>query len=173
MIRTDSGTCRTVGQLLLRDAGHPLEVVVAGVTEVRRAEAEEDRHRAAVPALILQEVCAVLGTHLGRKCRTRLLKREEDTEVRARNTKQSGNRLGFEPWRPPQAVKPSPCPPELWRHQNMPRRSARWDRSHPPGRPPRRIVPLPQSRPAVRGQVGVKTIQHWSRVCMRKGPYFI
>jgi len=58
------GTCRTMRKLLLGDAGHPLEVVVAGVAEVRGAEAEEHGHRAAVPALVLQEVCAVLGAHL-------------------------------------------------------------------------------------------------------------
>lgn len=56
-----------MGQLLLRDTGHPLEVVVAGVAEVRGAEAEEDSHRAAVPAFVLQEVCAVLGAHLRKK----------------------------------------------------------------------------------------------------------
>lgn len=58
------GPCRTMRQLLLRDTGHPLEVIMAGVTEVCGAKAEENSHRAAVPAFILQEVCAVLGTHL-------------------------------------------------------------------------------------------------------------
>ena len=57
-------TCRTVGQLLFGDTGHPLEVVVAGVAEVRGAEAEENSHRAAVPTFIFQEVCAVFGAHL-------------------------------------------------------------------------------------------------------------
>lgn len=53
-----------MGQFLLGDAGHPLEVIVAGVTEVCGAKAEENSHRAAVPAFILQEVCAMLGAHL-------------------------------------------------------------------------------------------------------------
>jgi hypothetical protein len=57
-------TCRTVRQLLLGHAGHPLEVIVAGVTEVSGAEAEEHSHRAAVTAFVLQKVCPVLGTHL-------------------------------------------------------------------------------------------------------------
>lgn len=51
-------------QLLLGHAGHPLEVIVAGVTEVSGAEAEENSHRAAVPAFVLKKVCPVLGTHL-------------------------------------------------------------------------------------------------------------
>lgn len=55
-----------MGQLLLGDAGHPLEVIVAGVAEVCGAKAEENSHRAAVPAFILQEVCAMLGAHLVR-----------------------------------------------------------------------------------------------------------
>ena len=66
----------------------------------------------------------------------------------------------------PGPVKPSPHPPELWRRQNTPRRSARWGRSRRPGPPPRRTAPRPQSRPAVRRQAGVRTVPHWSRVCM-------
>ena len=38
---------------------------MAGVTEVRLAEAEEDGHGAAVAALVLEEVGAVLGAELG------------------------------------------------------------------------------------------------------------
>lgn len=53
-----------MGQFLLGDAGHPLEVIVASVAEVGGAKAEENSHRAAVPAFILQEVCAMLGAHL-------------------------------------------------------------------------------------------------------------
>lgn len=53
-----------MGQFLLGDAGHPLEVIVAGVAEVCGAKAEENGHRAAVPAFILQEVGAVLRAHL-------------------------------------------------------------------------------------------------------------
>jgi len=59
-------TSRTVGQFLLGDARHPLEVVVTSVAEVCRSEAEEDCHGAAVSTLVLQEVCPVLGTHLAR-----------------------------------------------------------------------------------------------------------
>lgn len=51
-------------QLLLGNTGHPLEVIMAGVAEVCGAEAEENSHRAAVPAFVLQEVCAMLGAHL-------------------------------------------------------------------------------------------------------------
>lgn len=53
-----------MGQFLLGDAGHPLEVIVASIAEVGGAKAEENSHRAAVPAFILQEVCAMLGAHL-------------------------------------------------------------------------------------------------------------
>lgn len=38
---------------MLGDVGNPLEVVVAGVAEVSRAETEEDGDRAAVAALVL------------------------------------------------------------------------------------------------------------------------
>ncbi len=57
-------TCRTVWEVGLRDAGDALEVVVARVAEVCRAEAEEDSDRAAVPALVLKEVRPVLRAHL-------------------------------------------------------------------------------------------------------------
>lgn len=53
-----------MGQFLLGDTGHSLEVIMAGVAEVCGAKAEENSHRAAVPAFILQEVCAMLGAHL-------------------------------------------------------------------------------------------------------------
>lgn len=56
---------RTVRQLRPRYAGQPLEVIVARVAEVRRAEAEEHGDGAAVAALVLQKVGAVLGAHLG------------------------------------------------------------------------------------------------------------
>jgi len=62
-------TCRTMRQLLLGDTGHPLEVIVAGVTEVCGAKAEENSHRAAVPAFILKEVGAMLGAHLTKEIR--------------------------------------------------------------------------------------------------------
>lgn len=55
-----------MGQFLFGDTGHPLEVIVAGIAEVCGAKAEENSHRAAVPAFILQEVCAMLGAHLAR-----------------------------------------------------------------------------------------------------------
>lgn len=54
----------TLGELRLGRAGDPLEIVVAGIAEVGRAEAEVDGHRAAVATLVLQEVCSVFGTHL-------------------------------------------------------------------------------------------------------------
>ena len=50
---------------MLGNVGDPLEVVMTRVTEVGRAETEEDGHRTAVAALVLEEVCAVLRTHLG------------------------------------------------------------------------------------------------------------
>lgn len=53
-----------MGQFLFGDAGHPLEVIMAGITEVCGAKAEENSHRAAVPAFILKEVCSMLGAHL-------------------------------------------------------------------------------------------------------------
>lgn len=59
-----SNTCRTMGQFLLRDTGHPLEVIMAGIAKVRGAKAEEYSHRAAVPAFILQEICSMLRAHL-------------------------------------------------------------------------------------------------------------
>ena len=37
---------------------------MARVTEVGRTEAEEDGHRTAVAAFVLQEICAVFWTHL-------------------------------------------------------------------------------------------------------------
>lgn len=65
-----------MGQLFLGDTGHPLEVVMTGVAEVRGAEAEENSHRAAVPALILQEVRAVFGAHLNQHIIQQALKWE-------------------------------------------------------------------------------------------------
>ena len=53
-----------MGQFLLRDTGHPLEVIMAGIAEVCSAKAEENSHGAAVPTFILEEVCAMLGAHL-------------------------------------------------------------------------------------------------------------
>lgn len=53
-----------MGKFLLGDTGHPLEVIMAGVAEVCGAKAEENSHWAAVPAFILQEVCAMFGAHL-------------------------------------------------------------------------------------------------------------
>lgn len=51
-------------QLLFGDTGHSLEVIMAGIAEVCGTKAKEHSHRAAVPAFIFQEVCAVLGAHL-------------------------------------------------------------------------------------------------------------
>lgn len=51
-------------QFLFGYTGHSLEVIMAGIAEVCGTKAEEHSHRAAVPAFILQEVCAVLGAHL-------------------------------------------------------------------------------------------------------------
>lgn len=53
-----------MGQFLLGDTGHSLEVIMAGVAEVGGAKAEENSHRAAVPTFILQEIGAMLGAHL-------------------------------------------------------------------------------------------------------------
>jgi hypothetical protein len=60
-LRSD-GTLREFG---FRNVCDSLEVVVTGVAEVRRAEAEEDGDGAAVAALVLEVVGAVLRTHLG------------------------------------------------------------------------------------------------------------
>jgi len=59
-LRAD-GALRQFG---LGHVGDPLEVVVAGVAEVSRAEAEEDGDGAAVAALVLEVVGAVLRAHL-------------------------------------------------------------------------------------------------------------
>ena len=58
------GADRTLRELGFGDVGDPLEVVVTGVAEVSRSEAEEDGDGAAVAALVLQVVSAVLGAHL-------------------------------------------------------------------------------------------------------------
>lgn len=58
-------TCWARWQFAGQQVGDALEVVVARVAEVRGAEAEEHGHRTAVPALVLQQVGAVLGAHLG------------------------------------------------------------------------------------------------------------
>ena len=58
---------RALGQLCLGNVGDPLEVIMTGVAEVRRAETEEDGHRATVPTLVLQVVSPVLRTHLSLK----------------------------------------------------------------------------------------------------------
>jgi len=55
---------RALGQLLFRDIGHPLKVVMTCVTKVGCAKAEENCHRAAVAALVLQIVCSMFRTHL-------------------------------------------------------------------------------------------------------------
>lgn len=49
-----------MGQFLLGDTGHPLEVIVAGVAKVCGAKAEENSHGAAVPAFVFKEICAML-----------------------------------------------------------------------------------------------------------------
>ena len=59
-----TGPHGTLGQLRLHNAGQTLEVVVAGVAEVGGAETEVDGNRATVAALVLQEICPVLGTNL-------------------------------------------------------------------------------------------------------------
>lgn len=72
--RVKQVTCRAVGQLCLGDGGDALEVVMASLAEVGGAKAEEYRHRAAVAALVLQEVRAVLGTHLRKEHRSKFIK---------------------------------------------------------------------------------------------------
>lgn len=64
MINDDWVTCWAVRQFVFGDVCHSLEVIVTGVTEVRRAEAEEDGHGAAVATFVLQEIRAVFGAHL-------------------------------------------------------------------------------------------------------------
>ena len=54
----------TLGELILPHACQTLEVVMARVAEVGSAETEIDSHSAAVTTLILQEISAMLGTHL-------------------------------------------------------------------------------------------------------------
>ena len=65
--RFSSGTDGTLGQLRLGRAGDTLEVVVARVAEVGRAEAEVDGHGAAVATLVLEEVGSVFGAHLEKR----------------------------------------------------------------------------------------------------------
>ena len=57
-------TNRTLGQLRLGHARQTLEVVVARVTEMGGAKAKVDSHRAAITTLVLEKICAMLGTHL-------------------------------------------------------------------------------------------------------------
>lgn len=55
---------RALREVCLHKASQALEVVMAGVAEVGGPKAEIDGHRTAVAALVLQEVSAMLGTHL-------------------------------------------------------------------------------------------------------------
>ena len=59
-----SWTHGTLGQVRLRHAGEPGKVVVTGCAEVGGTKAEVDGNRAAVAALVLEEVSTMLGTHL-------------------------------------------------------------------------------------------------------------
>ena len=59
-----TGSYRTLGQLRLADAGEMLEVVMAWVAEVSGTKAEVHSHRATITTLVLQEIIAMLGTHL-------------------------------------------------------------------------------------------------------------
>lgn len=52
-------------QQVLHSAHHRVDIVVAHLTEVSRAEAEVHRHGAAVTALVLEIIHAVLRAHLG------------------------------------------------------------------------------------------------------------
>lgn len=52
-------------KILLGYSCHPLELFMTWVTEVCCTEAEEHGHGAAVAALVLQEVSAMFGAHLG------------------------------------------------------------------------------------------------------------
>lgn len=58
-------TCGTRRQFAGQQVGDALEVVVARVAKVRRAEAEEHGHGTTVPALVFQQVGAVFRAHLG------------------------------------------------------------------------------------------------------------
>lgn len=57
-------TCGTRWKFTGQQVGNALEVVVAGVAKVRGAKAKEHGHRAAVTALVLQQIGAVFGAHL-------------------------------------------------------------------------------------------------------------
>lgn len=57
-------TRRARRQFAGQQVGDALKVVVARVAKVRGAEAKEHGHRAAVPALVLQQVGTVFGAHL-------------------------------------------------------------------------------------------------------------
>lgn len=65
--RLGTGPHWTLRQLRLHYAGQALEVVVTRVTEVGGTKAEVDSHRAAVAALVLQEVSAMLGANLNKQ----------------------------------------------------------------------------------------------------------
>ena len=62
--RFGTWTNGTLGQLRLGHACQTLEVVMARVAEVGGAKAKVDSHRAAIATLVLEEICAMLGTHL-------------------------------------------------------------------------------------------------------------
>ena len=53
-----------MGQSILRNGGHSLELVVAEITKVGCPKTEENCHGATIATLVLQEVCSVFGTHL-------------------------------------------------------------------------------------------------------------
>lgn len=63
-------TGRAVRQAGLGDVGDALKVVMALVTEVGGAKAEEDGHRTTVATLVLQEVGTMLWTHLDKRMYT-------------------------------------------------------------------------------------------------------
>ena len=63
-------TGRAVRQAGLGDVGDTLKVVMALVTEVGGAKAEEDGHRTTVATLVLQEVRTMLWTHLHKRIYT-------------------------------------------------------------------------------------------------------
>lgn len=79
---------RTFGEFVFRYIGQSLEVVVARVTEMRRTEAEVNRHRAAEPALVFQVIGAVLRTHL----------RMRKIHFNSERVKLEKNERNVEPW---------------------------------------------------------------------------
>ena len=57
-------TSRAVRKIWLWNAGDPLKVILASIAEMCSTKAEEHSNWTAVAALVLQEICPMLWTHL-------------------------------------------------------------------------------------------------------------